>query len=114
MVYNIKEIFTDYVVFIKIGNFYECYNDDACIISYLFGYKIKNMVSNDKTCDFPLSSINKVISNLKTRCINYILIDKVHNYGEIDKMNFKKKNNYNIVKDKALEHINKIDRINKI
>ena len=43
MARNIKELFPDYLVFIKIGNFYECYNSDAHIISYLFGYKLKTM-----------------------------------------------------------------------
>ena len=44
MIHNIKELFPDYVVFIKIGNFYECYNDDANIISFLFGYKLKSAI----------------------------------------------------------------------
>ena len=41
MVRNIKELFPDYIVLIKIGTFYETYNDDSKIISYLFNYKIK-------------------------------------------------------------------------
>ena len=72
MVNNIKDLFSEYVIFIKIGNFYECYNDDACIISYLFGYKIKTMTSDDLVCGFPIVSINKVVSNLENRNINYI------------------------------------------
>ncbi len=62
------------------------------------------MNSNDKTYGFPLVSINKIISNLEKRCINYILIDKAHNYEEIDKMNYKKKNNYNEIKEKSLKY----------
>ena len=72
------------------------------------------MISNDKTCGFPLASINKVTSNLENRSINYILIDKAHNYEEIEKMNYKKKNNYDIIKNKSLNYIDKIERINKI
>ena len=50
------------------------------------------MPSDDKNCGFPLVSINKVISNLESRSINYILIDKAHNYEEIEKVNYKRKN----------------------
>ena len=59
-------------------------------------------------------SINKVINNIESRCINYILIDKAHNYEEIDKINYKKKNKYYELSVKADNHINKLDRINKI
>ena len=114
MANNLKELFPDYVVFIKIGNFYECYNSDANVISYLFGYKIKSLVNEDKVCGFPLVSVNKVLNNLENRSINYILIDKAHNYEETDKINYKKKNNYYELLAKANNHINKIDRINKI
>lgn len=55
MVNNLKELFPDYVLFLKIGNFYETYNDDAKMLSYSFGY--------------PLVSYNKVISNLENRNI---------------------------------------------
>lgn len=114
MIHNIKELFPNYVVFIKIGNFYECYNEDANIISFLFGYKLKTMPSDDKNCGFPLVSINKVISNLESRSINYILIDKAHNYEEIEKVNYKRKNKYYELLAKANDYIFKLERINKI
>lgn len=50
MVHNIKELFPNYIVMIKIGTFYEVYNDDANIISYLFKYKIKKLPSGDEVC----------------------------------------------------------------
>ncbi len=114
MVNNLKELFPNDVLLLKIGNFYECYNDDAMIISYLFGYKIKSLVSKDKTCGFPLVSYNKVVSNLETRNINYIVIDKAHNYEEMDKMNYKKKNKYQELLIKSKEYIDKLERINQI
>ena len=58
MVHNIKELFPEYVMLLKIGNFYECYNDDAKIISYLFDYKLKQLDNDDKNCGFPLISLN--------------------------------------------------------
>lgn len=103
MANNIKELFPDYVVLIKIGTFYQCYNMDANILAYLFKYKIKTLASNDK-----------VISNLEKRSINYISIDKKHNYEEIDKVNYKKKNKYKEVIDRANKYIDIITRVDRI
>lgn len=110
---TIKELFPEYIVFIKIGNFYEVYEDDAIIISYLFGYKIRN-INNLNSCGFPLNSINKVLSILDRKTINYIAIDKAHNYEEEVKENYKRKNNYNEILESAKNYIDKIDRIEKI
>lgn len=41
---------------------------------------------------FPFGFFNRVISNLESRNINYISIDKNHNYEEMDKMNYKNLN----------------------
>ena len=114
MVNNLKELFPEYVLLLKIGTFYECYNDDANIISYLFGYKIKTLSSGDKVCGYPLVSYNKVISNLESRNINYISIDKAHNYEEMDKMNYKKKNKYIDISSKANSYIDKLNRIERL
>ena len=114
MVHNIKELFPEYVMLLKIGNFYECYNDDSKIISYLFDYKLKQLDNDDKNCGFPLISLNKIINNLENRYINYIIIDKSHNYEEVDKVNYKRKNNYYKLSDKANKYIDKLERIDKI
>ena len=95
MVKNIKDLFPEYVVFIKIGTFYECYNNDSYIMSYLFKYKFKELISKDITCGFPVNSLNRILSVLDRKCINYLALDRAHNYEEIEKMNFKKKNEYN-------------------
>lgn len=114
MVNNLKELFPDYVLLLKIGTFYECYCDDANIVSYLFSYKRKTLSSGDKVCGFPLVSYYKVIANLENRNINYISIDRAHNYEEIDKVNYKKKNQYHVILDKANCYINNLERIDKI
>lgn len=114
MVHNIKELFPNYILLLKIGTFYEVYNDDASIISYLFKYKIKIMSSGDKVCGFPLVSINKVLYILENKNINYIILDKSHNYEEEGKINYKKKNKYYEVLDIANGYINKISRIDRI
>lgn len=114
MARNIKELFPNYVVMIKIGTFYEVYNDDANIISYLLKYKIKNLSSSDRVCGFSLGAINKVLYILEGRNINYIMIDRAHNYEEESKINYKKKNKYYEVLDIANEYIDRMNRIDKI
>ena len=114
MVHNIKDLFPEYVVLMLVGNFYDAYNGDANIISYLFKYKIRPLSLSDKVVGFPLVAYNKVIANLEKRCINYISIDKAHNYDEIDKMNYKKKNTYLEIANIANTYIDKMERIDKI
>ena len=110
MANTIKELFPDYVVMIKIGTFYEVYNDDAKILNYLFKYKLRSNMS----CGFPISSINKVMYVLENKSINYIMLDKSHNYEEEGKVNYKKKNKYMEVLDSANLYIDKVRRIERI
>ena len=114
MIKTIKEVLPDYVVLVKIGTFFESYNDDAKIISYLLNYKLRDLVDNNKSCGFPVNSINRVKFILESKSINYILIDKKHSYEEIEKMNYKKKNKYKNINIIANEYIDKINRIKEI
>lgn len=74
---NLSEIYEEMkqensaaIAFIKSGKFYLTYENDATIISYLFGYKkTKGKVG------FPLESINKVLKKLDGYRISYALYD---------------------------------------
>lgn len=114
MIRNIKELFPNYIILVKIGTFYESYNDDSSIISYLCNYKRKELSSGDIICGFPIVSLNKVKYLLEQRNINYLILDKAHNYEEQEKMNYKNKNKYNNLLTVSNEYINKISRIEKI
>ena len=59
------------VVFRKFGGFYSAYDDDALILHYLFGYKIK-----ESRVGFPTGSIDKIIDKLNELHINYKVDDK--------------------------------------
>ena len=83
-------------------------------MSYIFQYKLKTLISYDTTCGFPTCSINRIKSILESRSVNYLIVDKKHNYEEIEKMNYKKKNKYNEILPKANEYIDRINRIDKI
>ena len=92
------------IVIRKTGGFYQVFDNDALIISYLFNYKIINF-----KCGFPLIAINKVINTLEEKKINFIIKDE----EEIVK-NFKNKNTYSKYLEKARVKDNINNRIKSI
>lgn len=94
MVNTIKKIHPNYVAIIKIGAFYNTYGQDSYILSYLFGYNKKKFGKNNWICGFPKSSLGYVQNILESKKINYILIDRAHQYEVDEKMDFKNKNRY--------------------
>ena len=68
-----KERFPKYVILIKVGVFYETYNEDCLVLNNLFGYKIKNIGDYYRT-GFPINSYSKVIEKLNKTKINYLII----------------------------------------
>lgn len=114
MVKSLKDLFQDYVLFVRVDAFYETYEEDAKIISYLMYYKRRMLSGGYITCGFPTSSINKVKYILENKSINYIIVDKAHNYEELEKMNFKNKNKYNEILSNVNNELYKIERIDRI
>lgn len=114
MIKNLKELFPNYVVMIKIGTFYEVYYADAYIISYLLGYKLKTLNGDVRNCGFPTVSLNKVLYILDNKKINYLVVDKSDNYAELNKNNFKNKNKYIEIYEMCKEEIDLKLRIEKI
>ena len=114
MVNNIKDLFPDYILLIKIGKFYEVYNKDSYIIAYLFRYKLRTMSKDNYSCGFPLMSLNRILTFLENKNINYLIVDKSNNYEETDKMDYKKKNKYNEIYENANKYIMNMNRIDKI
>ena len=79
---NLKDFYNDVklgneemIVFVKYGNFYRCFNNDAVIINYLFNYKL----SEKNSTGFPIKSIDKVISILRNNNISCIVINDINN-----------------------------------
>lgn len=114
IVKNVKEIHKEYVVLIRVGNFYNCYGRDSYIISFLMGYKISIAENNIYNCSFPKSAYKKVISELEKKRINYIILDKRNNYDVEEKSNNKNLNKYNEIYEKAKKAIAKRMRVEKI
>lgn len=111
---TIKEIHKKDVYMIKTGTFYHAYNRDAYILSYLFGYKIKEIESQTKECGFPLSALPKVKAKLENSKINYLTLDRRNNYDVDEQENYKNLNNYDRYYEKAHKYINSQRRIDRI
>lgn len=101
-----KERYPKYVVLIKVGVFYETYNEDCFVLNNLFGYKIKNICDYYRT-GFPINSYSKVIEKLNKTKINYLIIG-----DEIVKRKFNK-NQYDCYIKTDLNIDQRIDDIYK-
>lgn len=107
--YDCRVKYKDYVILIKIGNFYEVFEKDAIILNTLLGYKIKRFSKTFKL-GFPLSKIDDVIQILKHNHINYVVYDKSISFESFDTNKY---NNYSVDVDKIIYIYIKIDRITK-
>lgn len=108
--YKYKSAYSNYLIFIKVGSFYECFSKDALIINKLFNYKIKKISSTFK-CGFPINNIEYVISKLKQNNINYIILeDDITDKYETDSNTY---SNYNFDTDSLLYSFILIEKIIK-
>lgn len=114
MVKNIKQIHNKDIVFVKLGKFYYCYGKDSYIISFFFGYKLNLVENTIYSCGFPSQSLNKIISKLENKKINYVIVDRRNNYEIEQKEDFKNLNTYDKYYEKAKEEIGTKLRIQKI
>lgn len=114
IVKNIKQVHPEHIILIKIGKFYYSYSKDAYIISYIFGYKLKNIEENIKVCAFPVFILNKIMAKLEENKINYIIIDRRNNYGVDEKSDNGNLNKYNLYLEKSKKYINKKNKIEEI
>lgn len=105
--YDCKVKYKDYIILIKVGNFYEAFEKDAIILNRLLGYKVKRFSKTFKL-GFPLSKIDDVINILKCKNINYVLYDNNVKAKKFDNNSY---NDYNANVDKVILNYIKIDRI---
>ena len=96
----------DCVVIRKVGGFYNVFDDDAIIVSYLTDYKIVG-----GRCGFPINSLNKVANLLDNNSVNYVV---KNNTEEAVKKNYKSKNKYIKILEKGKKKFDIDYRINDI
>ncbi len=111
---EVKEIHPEVVVLVKIGKFYNVYLKDAYIISYLFGYKLRDMEKDVKSAGFPEVSLKRVIATLENKKIDYMILDRRNNYDADGKFENGNLNKYNEIYNKAKKHFNILARIENI
>ena len=70
--YKYRMEYKDFLLFIKVGNFYEVFDKDGLILNKLFGYKIKKVKDTIKV-GFPLSRLDYILKLIGN--INYVAID---------------------------------------
>ena len=97
------------IIFIKSGNFFITFNQDAIIINKILNYKIKKLNNDYIRVGFPISSINKVSEILTKNEINYIIYED----DIIDNIKFKY-NKYNNHIDEFYSYQLAKDKINYI
>ena len=116
--YNLKNEYKNSIILIKIGLFYNAYNEDAIIIHNLTKYKLYN--NNGIMCtSFTDKSIDLVLSKLISMNVSYIVktskeltkfIGRVVSYKELlDKAN--KENERAMLLINISEFINRLEDI---
>jgi len=89
------------------GKFYNVYDNDAIIISYLFDYKIYS----ENKCGFPEIAFEKVITKLENLNISYQIIKT--NKDNVIK-DYRKLNKYDEYLEKAISKLDITKRIDLI
>ncbi len=110
---TIKTIHPNTIVIVKAGKFYNVYGKDSYIMSYLLGYKQKEL-EGIISCGFPIENIHKVMAKLENKKINYLIVDKKNGYDVDETLDNKNLNTYTKIYEKAREYIdskNKADNI---
>lgn len=110
---NIKLIHPDTIVLVKVGKFYNVYGKDSYIMSYLFGYKLKDL-EGTKSCGFPIETVNKIMAKLENKKINYLIVDRKNNYDIEESLDNKNLNTYNETYKKAKEYLSSKMRVDNI
>lgn len=112
-----KEKYPDYIIFMKVGKFYEVYFEDTKLIHILTGYKISKTSNGVEQVGFPTTSLSKVLKEIYKRKINYMLLEKQEEeYQIVEKKRFQKNQYQDLKKEfhttyqiqKRIHHIQEI------
>ena len=114
MIKTVKRIHAEDVILVKIGEFYQAYGKDACILSFLFDYKVKNIEMNVYNCGFPIRALSKVQAELERQRINYVLVDRRNNYEVDEWCDNKDENKYDRFSEKAYTFVKLKERIDNV
>ena len=105
-----KEKYIDSVILIESGIFIEVYGEESGIINSLLGYKVTSS-SNMLKLGFPKKAIDKVLLVLRSKHINYLVLD--NKASILDKKKYKDNKYIDYISNKDLL-IRRENRINNI
>ena len=111
---TIKQIHSNDVCLFRMGGFFHTYGNDSYILSYFFGYKIRDLGNNVFECGFPVDIIPRIMKKLEDNKINYIVLDRRNNYNVEEKANYKNLNRYERFAKKARIYVNSKKKIDDI
>ena len=114
MIKTVKRIHADDVVLVKIGEFYHAYGKDACIMSFVFDYKLKNIELGMYECGFPVRALPKIQAELERQRINYLLVDRRNNYEVDEWCDNKSDNKYDVISERAYTYVKTKEKIDNI
>lgn len=107
---NYKKIYPNDIIFIKSGNFFLTFYQDAYVMNELFHYKLIKANGYIKV-GFPLIAFNKIIKKLEELQINYL----IHDSDIIDRQKYKNNNYKQYLKENQYELLfYRINTIHKI
>ena len=108
--YKYRLDYREFLILIKFGNFYECFEKDAFILNELFNYKINRIGSSFKA-GFPVNSLNSIISVLDTNKINYLVVTE----NELIKKKYPSNNylKYKFDMEEVLYNYLRVEKISK-
>lgn len=110
----IKKTQKDNIAMIKIGKKIYTYGKDACIVSYIFKYKIKLINNNMYVCSFPKEKLDKIMYTFENKKINYVVLDRKHSYRLDEEYQDEKCNNYNEYLEKSIKYVKRKNQIDMI
>ena len=108
MYYKYRLEYKDFLIFIKVGSFYEVFDKDSLILNEVLGYKVKR-IKDSISLGFPISKIDYVIRFINN--VNYVIVDK----DLVKKKEFinNRYNEFNYDINNVLRNFIRIGRINE-
>lgn len=95
----------EYIKFYFSDGWVHAYDNDACVMATVFGYRtFKDMQTGLLCVGFPKSVLSRVVNKLQRLSISYIFI----NYKRVFK-DFKEENNYKLYLDSYIPRNNKVE-----
>lgn len=69
---RLRDKYRNTIIFMKYGNFYRCFYNNAIVVGYIFNYKL-----HDNKVGFPINIINNILCVLDKYSIDYLIYNSI-------------------------------------